>query len=59
MAIYLIEGKNKSGETGTWEIEAEDTDALEKIIKTRGMQADKINGDSVKRAKPITPRETD
>lgn len=46
---YLITGKNAAGENGTWEIEAKDEESLNKIIKDRGLQADKINGEDVRR----------
>jgi type II secretory pathway component PulF len=46
---YLITGKNAAGEEGTWEIEAKNEKSLNEIIKDRGLQADKINGEDVKR----------
>ena len=42
---YLITGKNAAREEGTWEIEAENEKSLNEIIKDRGLQADKINGE--------------
>lgn len=52
MPTYEITGTNQAGDHGTWEIEAEDEKALDRIISERGLQAEKINGESVKRAKP-------
>lgn len=56
---YLITGKNTAGEEGTWDIEAKDEESLNKIIKDRGLQANKINGEDVKRARLGTLREVD
>ena len=51
MTIFLIEGKNKQGVSGSWEIKAKDKDAVRKVINNRGIQAEKINGEDVKRGK--------
>lgn len=57
MTIYVIEGKNAQGASGSWEIEAKDKESVEKIIKARGIQADTINGEDVKWSKAPTPKE--
>ncbi|MCK5605386.1 hypothetical protein KAR91_26075 [Candidatus Pacearchaeota archaeon] len=51
MTMYSIEGKNAAGNKGTWDIEASDKDAAEKIIKARGITAEKVNGETVKKGK--------
>jgi len=51
MNTYLITGKNKQGKPGTWEIEANDKESLKKIIDSRGLQAERIDGEEVKRGK--------
>jgi len=59
MTTYEIVGKNKSGEAGSWEIEAEDKDTLKEILRDRGIQAESIDGEGVKRVRPKTLREDD
>lgn len=54
MTMYKIEGRNAQGARGTWEIEASDKDDAFGIIMARGIQADTINGETVKQTKPKT-----
>ncbi len=54
MSIYSIEGKNAQGASGSWEIEAEDKDEVLKVIKARGIIAEKIDGETVKAGKART-----
>ncbi len=51
MTTYEIEGKNAQGASGSWEIEAEDKDEVLKVIKARGIIAEKIDGETVKTGK--------
>lgn len=54
MSIYVIEGKNTQGESGTWEIEAKNTTELNKILKSRKIKAVTIDGKKVKRGKALS-----
>jgi len=59
MGTYSINGKNKAGEAGLWDIEADSKEDLEKILISRGMKAENINGETVKRVKLSTLKEDD
>ena len=56
MKTYHITGTNKASQAGAWDIGAEDKEALETVLKDRGLKAEKIDGISVKQAKPETQR---
>ena len=52
MNTYEIIGENQNGEAGSWEIKADDEKSLKKILIDRGIKAESINGETVKRARP-------
>jgi len=49
---YVITGKNKQGELGSWAIRTEDEDSLNKILLDRGITAGTIDGKKVDQVKP-------
>ena len=54
METFKVEGTNAAGFKGTWDVGAEDSEALRERLKDRGITASKIDGESVKKAKPKT-----
>ncbi len=54
MNSYKIEGKNAEGQKGSWIIEADSREEFLKIVETRGLSIDKVDGKELQRVKPTT-----